>query len=147
MNQSSGYFIRLDGAARRRRTVAPACKPAKEHSGAAMTHRTDRVGKLIRNVLGQLLLRKISDPRIDPTSTSVTRVAVQEDLLAAKVQGEDAAVVNCDRVDEIHAQSARYPDVRRLGNAVDAIVQTKRGILGNGNAQILTEALMMRLTV
>ena len=69
------------------------------------------------------------------------------DLLAAKVQGDGAAVVNSDRVDEIRTQSARYPDVRRLGNAVDAIIQTKRGILGNGNSQILTEALMMRLAV
>ena len=69
------------------------------------------------------------------------------DLLAAKVQGDGAAVVNCDRVDEINAQSRRYPDAPRLESAVDAIVQTKRGILGNANAQMVTEALIMRLSV
>lgn len=31
------------------------------------------------------MLSKLSDPRIDPARTSITRVEVQEDLLAAKV--------------------------------------------------------------
>ncbi len=69
------------------------------------------------------------------------------DLLAAKVQGEGAAVVNCDRVEEITAQCNRYPDAGRLAAAVDAIVQARRGIAGNANAQIVTESLMMRLAV
>jgi ribosome-binding factor A len=35
--------------------------------------------------VGQILLRELSDPRIDPARTSITRVEVQEDLLVAKV--------------------------------------------------------------
>jgi ribosome-binding factor A len=43
------------------------------------------VGSLIREMIGTMLLDKLSDPRIDPARTSVTRVEVQEDLLRAKV--------------------------------------------------------------
>lgn len=50
-----------------------------------MTRRTERVGSLIRDTIGQVLLTKLSDPRIDPARTSVTRVMVPEDLLTAKV--------------------------------------------------------------
>ncbi len=50
-----------------------------------MTRRTQRVGNLIRNTVGPLLLTKLSDPRIDPSRTSITRVEVPEDLLTAKV--------------------------------------------------------------
>ena len=50
-----------------------------------MSRRTDRVGSLMRQTLGQLLLSKISDPRIDPARTSITAVEVTEDLLTAKV--------------------------------------------------------------
>jgi len=50
-----------------------------------MTRRTERVGSLIRDTIGQLLLSKVSDPRIDPARASVTRVEVTDDLLTAKV--------------------------------------------------------------
>ena len=50
-----------------------------------MSRRKQRVGNLVRNTIGQLLLSKISDPRIDPAKTSVTRVDIPEDLLTAKV--------------------------------------------------------------
>ncbi|MFA6132991.1 MAG: 30S ribosome-binding factor RbfA [Phycisphaerae bacterium] len=50
-----------------------------------MSRRTERVAHLIRNTIGQLLLSKIADPRIDPARTSVTRVEVPEDLLTARV--------------------------------------------------------------
>ena len=50
-----------------------------------MSRRTDRVGNLIRNTLGQLLLSKMSDPRFDSARTSITRVEVPEDLLTARV--------------------------------------------------------------
>lgn len=50
-----------------------------------MSRRTERVGNLIRNTIGQLLLSKVSDPRIDPAKTSITHVEVAEDLLSAKV--------------------------------------------------------------
>jgi len=39
----------------------------------------------MRQIMGDLLLRKISDPRVDRARTSVTRVEVAEDLLTAKV--------------------------------------------------------------
>lgn len=50
-----------------------------------MTRRTERVGNLIRNTLGEILLAKMSDPRFDPVKTSITRVEVPEDLLTARV--------------------------------------------------------------
>ncbi len=59
-----------------------------------MTRRTQRVGSLLRDTLGQLILTELSDPRIDPARTSVIRVEVPEDLLTAKVfvsvLGDDA---------------------------------------------------------
>ena len=39
----------------------------------------------MRDVIGQVVLTRLSDPRIDPARTSVTRVVVPEDLLTAKV--------------------------------------------------------------
>ena len=39
----------------------------------------------MQHEIGQMILRDLSDPRIDPARTSVTRVTVQEDLLQAKV--------------------------------------------------------------
>ena len=50
-----------------------------------MNRRIERVGALIRNTVGELLLSKLSDPRVDPARTSITRVEVTEDFLAAKV--------------------------------------------------------------
>ncbi|MCE5198126.1 MAG: DNA polymerase III subunit delta' [Armatimonadota bacterium] len=67
------------------------------------------------------------------------------DLLAAKLQGDQVSVVNLDRIDEIKDQCRRYPHAGPLANAVDAILQAKRAILGNANGQIVTEALMMKL--
>ena len=67
------------------------------------------------------------------------------DLLAAKLQGENAAVVNVDKLEDIAIQAAAYAHAGRLFNAVDLILYTKRGIQGNANKQMATEALMMRL--
>lgn len=50
-----------------------------------MSRRTERVGKLLQQEIGRILLSELSDPRIDTARTSVTRVEVQEDLLRAKV--------------------------------------------------------------
>jgi DNA polymerase-3 subunit delta' len=69
------------------------------------------------------------------------------DLLAAKLQGESANVVNLDRLDEINSQCARYPHAGPLANAVESILQAKRAIMGNASGPITTEALMMRLTI
>lgn len=48
------------------------------------TRRTERVGSLIRNVVAEAILNKLSDPRIE-TITSITRVEVSEDLAVARV--------------------------------------------------------------
>lgn len=50
-----------------------------------MSRRTQRIANLVRNSLGGILLSKLSDPRVDPARTSITRVEVPEDLLTAKV--------------------------------------------------------------
>lgn len=50
-----------------------------------MARRTERVGNLIRNTLGPILLAKMSDPRLDPARVSITRVELPEDLLTARV--------------------------------------------------------------
>ena len=50
-----------------------------------MSRRTDRVDSLVRRTLGQLLLTRLSDPRIDPARTTITNVTVSEDLASAKV--------------------------------------------------------------
>jgi len=50
-----------------------------------MSRRIERVNSLIRETIGQVLLSKLSDPRIDPVRTTVTRVEVPEDLLTARV--------------------------------------------------------------
>jgi ribosome-binding factor A len=50
-----------------------------------MSRRTERVGKLLQQTIGRILLSELSDPRIDTARTSITRVRVQEDLLRAKV--------------------------------------------------------------
>jgi len=39
----------------------------------------------MRETIGQVLLAKLSDPRVDPARTTVTRVEIAEDLLTAKV--------------------------------------------------------------
>lgn len=50
-----------------------------------MNRRLERINALIRNTIGELLLSKISDPRIDPALTSVTRVEISEELTSARV--------------------------------------------------------------
>ena len=50
-----------------------------------MTRRTDRVDSLVQQTLGQLMLTKLSDPRIDPARTTITKVTVSEDMTLAKV--------------------------------------------------------------
>ncbi len=50
-----------------------------------MSRRTERIESLIRSTIGELLLTKMADPRINLAMTSVTRVEMPEDLLTAKV--------------------------------------------------------------
>ena len=62
-----------------------------------MSRRAQRVGNLIRNSLGQILLAKMSDPRVDPSITSITRVEIPADLLTAKVYVSVAGDEACQR--------------------------------------------------
>ncbi|MFB3890850.1 MAG: 30S ribosome-binding factor RbfA [Phycisphaerae bacterium] len=50
-----------------------------------MTRRLERINNLIRNTIGELVLSKLSDPRIDPARVSVTRVQTADDFLSATV--------------------------------------------------------------
>ncbi len=68
------------------------------------------------------------------------------DLLSTRVDPDAARVVNFDRMSQLKSQSAAYPDASRLMMSVDYIMQAKKAIQGNANAQIVTEALMMRLS-
>ncbi|MCE5279622.1 MAG: 30S ribosome-binding factor RbfA [Planctomycetaceae bacterium] len=70
-----------------------------------MTRRSQRVGNLIRDVLGQLILTKLSDPRVDPARTSVVRVEVPEDLLTAKVY---ISVMGSDKEQRMTLQALRH---------------------------------------
>lgn len=67
------------------------------------------------------------------------------DLLAAKLQGIDATFVNVDKRDDIIRQAGRYPHAGPIYSAVEAILHAKRAVMGNANAQIVTEALVTRL--
>lgn len=50
-----------------------------------MSRRTERVARLIQQTLGQIILEGMSDPRIDPARTSITRVEVADDFTRAKI--------------------------------------------------------------
>ena len=50
-----------------------------------MSRRTERVARLIQQTVGEIVLRRIADPRIDPARVSITRVEMAEDLTRAKV--------------------------------------------------------------
>jgi len=69
------------------------------------------------------------------------------DLLAAKLQGEEAALVNSDRRQEILRQASLYPSAESLQEILKSILSTRRSILGNANAQIQTEALLARMAL
>ena len=51
-----------------------------------MTRRMERLGSVMRKAIWEILLTEISDPRIEIARTSITRVEVQSDLLAACVK-------------------------------------------------------------
>lgn len=50
-----------------------------------MSRRTERIASLIQDTIGQLILTRLADPRVNPALTSVTQVEVHEDLLTAKI--------------------------------------------------------------
>ena len=45
----------------------------------------ERVSRLIQQVVAEIILERLNDPRIDPARVSVTRVEVAEDFTRAKV--------------------------------------------------------------
>jgi ribosome-binding factor A len=49
-----------------------------------MGHRLERIGSVIREIIGEALQRRISDPRVSPFTT-ITRVDVSGDLAFADV--------------------------------------------------------------
>jgi DNA polymerase-3 subunit delta' len=69
------------------------------------------------------------------------------DLLAAKLQGEEASLVNSDRRQEIVRQASLYPNAESLQVILKSILSTRRSILGNANAQIQTEALLAKMAL
>jgi len=50
-----------------------------------MSRRSERVGKLLLRAIGEVVIEKLADPRIDSARTTITHVEVGEDLLRAKV--------------------------------------------------------------
>lgn len=69
------------------------------------------------------------------------------DLLASKLQGTEAALVNSDRRQEITRQASLYPSAESLQTILTSILATRRSILGNANAQIQTEALLAKMAL
>ena len=43
------------------------------------------MGRLVQQTVGQIILERLSDPRLDPAKVSVTRVEVADDMTRAKV--------------------------------------------------------------
>lgn len=74
-----------------------------------MSRRTQRVANLIRQILGQALLSKIADPRINPALTSVTRVEVPEDLMTARVY---ISVMGTEAEQELTLRAVRHASGR-----------------------------------
>ena len=77
------FFRKVEIA--RKLSPANACEDNRNHRspGASMTRRTDRIGHLIQQEIGTLLLREISDSRIG--FVTISRVDVTTDLAHAKV--------------------------------------------------------------
>ncbi len=69
------------------------------------------------------------------------------DLLAAKLQGPEASVVNSDKRELLFQQAGYYAHGGHLLTRIEDILQARRRIRGNGNPQIVTEHLMMRLSL
>lgn len=69
------------------------------------------------------------------------------DLLSIRVDSDAARVVNFDRLNQLKSQAAAYPDASRLMRCVDHIMHAKRAIQGNANAQMVSESLVMQLSL
>lgn len=70
-----------------------------------MNRRTQRVCSRIQEILGQILLAKLADPRIDPARLSITRVEMPDDLLTAKVY---VSVIGTEARQNLAVQALRH---------------------------------------
>ena len=84
-----------------------------------MNRRTERVCRLLRDAIGEVVLSRLSDPRIDPARTSVTRVEMPDDLLTARVfvsvigrEGEQRRTLQALRHAAGHIQELMMRDIR-----------------------------------
>jgi DNA polymerase-3 subunit delta' len=71
-------------------------------------------------------------------------VLFYRDLLALRVGGDSARIVNCDRASEL-ARLAPAGDPDRWARCLDALVLARRRLDANANVALVTEALAMAL--
>lgn len=69
------------------------------------------------------------------------------DLLATKLMGDNAIIVNSDKRHILQDQAARYPHAGPLLLRIGEIQQARQRLRGNANPQMVTELLMMRLAL
>jgi DNA polymerase III subunit delta' len=69
------------------------------------------------------------------------------DLLAVKIRGSGAPLINSDKRDEIETQARQYPNADSIASYITAIIAARTAVVGNANPQIATEALMMQLAM
>ena len=82
----------------------------------------------------------------EPLSRALELLAVYwRDLLAVRVSGEGAALVNSDRRAEIAGAAARLSPLQ-LETALSLIVGIRGVVERNGNAQVATDVLLAQLT-
>jgi DNA polymerase-3 subunit delta' len=67
------------------------------------------------------------------------------DLLAVRVRGSNASLINTDKRNEVERQAEQYSSPSAITRSLSAIVAARAAIVGNANPQITTEALMMEL--
>jgi len=89
--------------------------------------------------------KRRSDAREVTLQTLDVLLVWYRDLLAWRSAGTATALVNSDRVDQLQAQASRYSGTEPLLRSIDAVIRAKRGVNGNVNPQIATEALLLRL--
>ena len=82
----------------------------------------------------------------EPLSRALELLAVYwRDLLAVRVSGEGATLVNSDRRAEIAGAAARLSPLQ-LETALSLIIGIRGVVERNGNAQVATDVLLTQLT-
>ena len=66
--------------------MTPRCLHPGSSRLEKMSRRTKRIDSAMQNEIGQMILTKLADPRIDPARVSVTRVEVADDLLTLRIR-------------------------------------------------------------